>query len=229
MPRKILLSWSSGKDSAWTLHILQQQQPELEIAGLLTTFNEAAGRVTMHAVRRDLVEAQAQAAGISLWPVMLPYPCPNEEYEKRVGEAMQKAETAGITHIAFGDLFLEDVRDYRIRQFANSSIEPLFPIWHEPTGTLARRMVDSGMKAIVTCLDPKQLDGSFAARTFDHSFLDDLPEGVDPCGENGEFHTCVLAGPMYRTPVRATLGETVERDGFLFTDLMSENSWTSSQ
>jgi len=219
MTRKILLSWSSGKDSAWTLHVLQQQ-PDVEIAGLLTTFNEAADRVAMHAVRRELVQAQAEATGIPLWPLMLPYPCPNEEYEHRMSEAKQRAANEGVSHVAFGDLFLEDVRDYRIKQFEDIAIEPLFPIWHQPTNTLARRMVDAGLNAVITCVDPKQLDRSFIGRNFDHQFLDDLPEGVDPCGENGEFHTCVLDGPMYRHPVGATAGDIVERDGFVFADLI---------
>lgn len=219
MTRKILLSWSSGKDSAWTLHVLQQQ-PDADIIGLLTTLNEEADRVAMHAVRHEILRAQAESVGIPLWPVMLPSPCSNEEYEKRMSAAMRRAEEEGITHVAFGDLFLEDVRDYRISNFEGSRLEPIFPIWQEPTHELARQMVDSGFEARVTCVDPKQLDGAFVGRKFDHEFLDELPEGVDPCGENGEFHTCVLDGPMYREPVIATAGDIIERDGFFFADLV---------
>lgn len=219
MTRRVLLSWSSGKDSAWTLHVLQQQA-DVEIVGLLTTLNEEADRVAMHAVRHDILRAQADAVGMPLWPVMIPSPCPNETYEQRMGEAMQRAEQEGITHVAFGDLFLEDVRNYRIKNFEGSKLEPIFPIWQEPTEQLAGQMIDSGIEAYVTCADPKQIDSSFAGRKFDHKFLDDLPENVDPCGENGEFHTCVLNGPMYRQPIEAKVGEIVERDGFFFADLI---------
>ena len=222
MIRRVLLSWSSGKDSAWTLYVLQQQ-PDVEIIGLLTTLNEEADRVAMHAVRHDILQAQADSIGIPLWPVMIPSPCPNETYEQRMGEAMQRAEQENITHVAFGDLFLEDVRDYRIKNFEGSKLEPIFPIWQEPTVQLARQMIDIGLEAIVTCVDPKQLDGSFVGRKFDHQFLDELPDNVDPCGENGEFHTCVLNGPMYRQPIAAKSGEIVERDGFLFADLMIQS------
>lgn len=219
MTRRVLLSWSSGKDSAWTLHVLQQQ-PDVEIAGLLTTLNEQADRVAMHGVRHSILKQQAEAIGVPLWPVMLPHPCPNAEYEKRMGEAMQRAEAESVTHIAFGDLFLEDVRDYRIKNFENSTLEPIFPIWQQPTQQLARDMIDSGMEAYVTCVDPKQLDSRFTGRAFTHEFLDDLPDDVDPCGENGEFHTCVLDAPMYRQPIEAKVGEIVERDGFFFADLV---------
>lgn len=219
MTQRVLLSWSSGKDSAWTLHVLQQQ-PDVEIVGLLTTLNEAADRVAMHAVRHEILRAQAESVGVPLWSIMLPYPCPNTEYEKRMAGAMQRAEDEGVTHVAFGDLFLEDVRDYRIRNFENSRLEPIFPIWKEPTETLARQMVDSGLDAYVTCVDPKQLDGVFVGRKFNHQFLDDLPGNVDACGENGEFHTCVLDGPMYREPIKASPGEIIERDGFFFADLV---------
>lgn len=219
MTRRVLLSWSSGKDSAWTLHVLQQQ-PDVEIVGLLTTLNAEAGRVTMHAVRNDILRAQAESVGIPLWPVMLPQPCPNEEYEQHMGAAMQRAEEEGVTHVAFGDLFLEDVRDYRIKNFEHSRLEPIFPIWQEPTHELAREMIDAGIEAYVTCVDPKQLDSAFAGRQFDYRFLDELPAGVDPCGENGEFHTCVVDGPMYKDPIRVSPGEIVERDGFFFADLV---------
>jgi uncharacterized protein (TIGR00290 family) len=221
MRTKVLLSWSSGKDSAWALHLLRQQR-ELEVVGLLTTFNEAAGRVAMHAVRRELVEAQADAAGLPLWPVMLPWPCPNEEYEKRIGEAVARARAQGITHIAFGDLFLEDVRAYRVRQLAGTGVEPLFPVWasvHE-TPRLARDMLAAGLRAVLTCVDPRQLDPSFAGRTFDAALLAELPASVDPCGERGEFHTFCHAGPMFAKEVAVRVGATVTRDGFCFADLL---------
>jgi uncharacterized protein (TIGR00290 family) len=219
MPRRVLLSWSSGKDSAWTLHVLRQD-PDVEVVGLLTTVNTTHARVAMHSTRHAILDAQAQAARLPLHVVPLPWPCSNELYEHAMRVAIESALTNGVTNVAFGDLFLEDVREYRTRQLAGSGLEPLFPIWHEPTEPLARRMIDSGVEAFVTCVDPKQLSRSFAGRKFDHAFLDDLPEGVDPCGENGEFHTCVLAGPMFREPLAAAVGEVVERDGFYFADLM---------
>src|SRR2546427_319101 len=194
--KRILLSWSSGKDSAWALHLLRGRD-EYEIVGLLTTFNEVADRVAMHAVRRELVEAQAAAAGLPLWTVGLPWPCPNGVYEERMAALLQWAAGEGITHLAFGDLFLEDIRAYRIRQLAGSGIEPLFPIWTSPeqTPNLAAAMLAAGLRATLTCVDPRRLDPSFAGRTFDNALLTELPAGVDPCGENGEFHTFCHAGP----------------------------------
>ncbi len=215
----MLLSWSSGKDSAWALHVLRSQ-PELEVAGLLTTFNETADRVAMHAVRRELVDAQAAAAGLPLWSVDLPSPCPNTEYERRMRAMIDRARDAGITHVAFGDLFLEDVRDYRIRMMADTGIEPLFPLWGAATAELARRMVDGGLRAVLTCVDPKQLAARFAGRGYDADFLAELPAGVDPCGERGEFHTFCYAGPMFAREIAVQAGETVSRDGFCFTDLL---------
>ncbi len=218
MPHRVLLSWSSGKDSAWTLHVLLSQ-PELEVVGLLTTFNETADRVAMHAVRRELVDAQAAATGLPLWPVDLPSPCPNTEYERRMRAMIDRARDAGITHVAFGDLFLEDVRDYRIRMMAGTGIEPLFPLWGSDTEELARCMVDSGLRAVLICVDPKQLPAHFAGRAYDADFLAELPPGVDPCGERGEFHTFCHAGPMFEHEIAVRVGETVSRDGFCFTDL----------
>lgn len=219
MTQRVLLSWSSGKDSAWALHLLRQQR--VELAGLLTTFNESADRVAMHAVRRELVEAQARAAELPLWPVWLPWPCPNEVYEERMRQAVDRARQEGITHIAFGDLFLEDIRDYRIRKLAGTGIEPLFPLWGTPADTpaLARTMLAAGLRAVLTCVDPKQLDPRFVGRDFDAALLGELPPAVDPCGERGEFHTFCHAGPMFREPVGVRLGETVQRDGFWFADL----------
>jgi diphthamide synthase (EF-2-diphthine--ammonia ligase) len=223
MSRRVLLSWSSGKDSAWALHLLRQQ-PDLEVVGLLTTFNEAAGRVAMHAVRRSLVEAQAEAARLSLWPVPLPFPCSNIEYEERMRAALVRMRNAGVTHLAFGDLFLEDVREYRIRMLSGTWIEPLFPLWCSPADTpiLARRMLHEGMRAVLTCLDPGQLSERFAGRLYDTSFLADLPLTVDPCGERGEFHTFCFAGPMFDREIAVHVGDTVSRDGFCFTDLVPD-------
>ena len=220
MKPRTLLAWSSGKDSAWALHVLRERG-DVEVVGLLTTFNEAFDRVAMHAVRRNLVEAQAAAAGLPLVPVMIPWPCSNEEYERRMRAAIAAAREQGVTQIAFGDLFLEDVRDYRIKLLADSGVEPLFPIWCSPAETpeLARRMIDAGLETVLTCVDPKQLDGRFVGRPFDAQFLAELPEGVDPCGERGEFHTFCFRGPMFARNLSVTVGETVIRDGFHFAEL----------
>lgn len=212
------LSWSSGKDSAWTLHVLRVRG-EVEVVGLLTTLNREAARVAMHAVREELLDAQAEAAGLPLVKVFLPHPCSNDIYEKAMGGAIVQARDAGVTHMAFGDLFLEDVRRYRERMLAGAGIEPLFPLWGEPTGRLAERMVAAGLRAHLTCVDPAQLSGTFAGRTFDESLLKDLPEQVDPCGERGEFHTFAHAGPMFDRPIPIVPGEVVTRDGFVFADL----------
>lgn len=219
--KRVLLSWSSGKDSAWTLHTLRQRE-DVEIVGLLTTFNDAFDRVAMHAVRRALAETQARAASLPLWSVPLPWPCSNEQYAALMSEVMARALREGVTHVAFGDLFLEDVRDYRIRQMKGTGLEPLFPIWSsaEETPALARRMQAAGMKAIITCVDPKQLDAAFVGRKFDAALLSDLPPSADPCGENGEFHTFCYAGPMFAAPIPVQVGEKVERDGFQFIDIL---------
>ncbi|MGH7582709.1 MAG: ATP-binding protein [Gemmatimonadales bacterium] len=225
MSRRVLLSWSSGKDSAWTLHLLRQD-PDVEVVGLLTTVNTMHRRVAMHSTREAILQAQARAAGLPLDVIPLPWPCSNEVYERAMRGGIESAVKRGATHIAFGDLFLEDIRAYRIKQLEGSGLEPLFPIWHEPTEALARRMINAGVKAVLTCVDPKKLSRSFVGREFDHAFLDELPEGVDPCGEHGEFHTCVLAGPMFREPLRAVVGEVVERDGFCFADLVPDPAET---
>jgi uncharacterized protein (TIGR00290 family) len=217
--KRILLSWSSGKDSAWALHTLRRQS-KYEIAGLLTTFNQEADRVAMHAVRRVLVERQAAAAGIPLWSVPLPWPCSNEQYEALMGETCAKAVADGIEGIAFGDLFLENVRAYRIRQLSKTSLEPLFPVWGMPTDVLAREMISSGVKAVLTCIDTRKLDPTFAGRRFDEELLSTLPKGIDPCGENGEFHSFVYAGPMFKSEIAVALGEKVIRDQFVFTDVI---------
>lgn len=215
---KTLLSWSSGKDSAWTLHLLKQD-PEIELAGLFTTVNEAFDRVAMHGVRDTVLEAQAGAAGLPLTKIALPWPCPNEDYEQIMGAFIEDAQAAGIEAIAFGDLYLEDIRAYREANLVGTGIKPIFPLWGLPTDELARNMIAAGLKAHITCVDPKQLDAKFAGRMFDAALLDDLPEGVDPCGENGEFHTCVIAGPMFDHDIEVSEGDVIERDGFQFADL----------
>ena len=217
--KRILLSWSSGKDSAWALHLLRQD-PEIEVVGLLTTFNAAFDRVAMHAVRRELVERQAASVGLPLWHVPLPWPCSNAEYEAILGDVCAKARSEGIQGVAFGDLFLEDIRAYRLAQMAKAGLEPLFPVWGLETAALAREMIAGGIRAKLTCVDPRKLDASFAGRDFDAQLLQDLPGGVDPCGENGEFHTFVYDGPSFREPVVVEVGEVVERDGFVFADVV---------
>jgi uncharacterized protein (TIGR00290 family) len=215
---KALLSWSSGKDSAWSLHVLRRRA-DVEVVGLLTTLNEAFDRVAMHAVRRELLEAQAAAAGLPLWPVTIPWPCSNDEYEARMSEVVRRAAGEGITQMAFGDLFLEDIRSYREQKLAGTGIEPIFPIWGLPTTELARDMIGGGLRARLTCVDPKQLAPEFAGRDFDTALLAELPPSVDPCGERGEFHSFAYAGPMFQRPIPIRSGDVVERDGFVFADL----------
>ena len=218
---KVLLSWSSGKDSAWALGALRAD-PEIEVAGLLTTVNEAADRVSMHAVRRALLQAQAEAAGLPLWPVALPWPCSNEAYERIMRDVCRNAVDRGIEAVAFGDLYLQDVRAYRERQLRGTGLEAVFPLWGRPTGDLAREMIRGGLKAILTCIDPRVMPRELAGREFDEELLRDLPAGVDPCGENGEFHTCVFACSEFAQPLAVRRGEAVERDGFVFTDVLLE-------
>jgi len=197
-----------------------REQGECQIAGLLTTFNEAADRVAMHAVRRQLVEQQAAVTGLPLWDVGLPWPCSNEQYEKLMAETCAKALAEGIEGIAFGDLFLEDVRAYREKQLKHTGLDPIFPLWGQPTRELANEMIAAGMRAKLTCVDTQQLDARFLGREFDAQFIDDLPAGADPCGEKGEFHSFVYAGPMLSQEIPVLLGETVVRDQFVFADLM---------
>ena len=216
---KILASWSSGKDSAWMVHTLQHQGVG-PIGGLLTTVNEAFDRVAMHAVRRSLLEAQARAAGVPLYAVDIPWPCPNEEYERRMQAAVRQFVAEGFTHVAFGDLFLEDVRRYREDRLAGSGLTPIFPLWKvKPTSELARDMITGGLRASLTCVDPRKLPASFAGRPFDTALLDALPPDVDACGENGEFHSFVWQSPSFRHPLAVRVGEIVERDGFVFADV----------
>lgn len=219
MRPRALLSWSSGKDSAFALHEVRRAG-ELEIAGLLTTVNRQFDRVAMHAVRVALLRRQAEAAGLPLVVVEIPWPCPNGAYEQAVGEALRRAKADGISHVVFGDLFLADIRAYREAQLAALGLVPVFPLWQRDTRELAHAMIASGLSARLTCVDPRVLDRRFAGRTFDRALLDELPPTVDPCGERGEFHTFVTHGPMFAYAIDVTPGEIVERDGFVFADLV---------
>ena len=214
---KILLSWSSGKDSAWALHRLNETYPGA-VGALLTTVNEEFDRVAMHAVRRDVLTAQARMATLPLRIVPIPHPCPNGVYEERMATAVAEAVADGFTHVAFGDLFLEDVRRYREERLAGTGLEPLFPVWGLPTDRLAEEMIERGVQARLACIDTRVLDRSFAGRAFDRSLLNDLPAGVDPCGERGEFHTCVTAGPMFAGMLDVEIGDMVTREPFVWTD-----------
>lgn len=218
---RAILSWSSGKDSAWALHLLRQQ-PEVKVEALVTSFNTEANRVAMHGVRRELVERQAREIGLPLWAIELPWPCSNEHYEDRLDAVFQRAIAAGIDAVAFGDLFLQDIRDYRERQLQGSGLKPLFPVWQIPTNQLAADMIAAGAKAKIVCVDKSRLDKSFAGRDYDRHLLQSLPPGVDPCGENGEFHTFVYEAPVFPRPIQVRVGEVVERDGFAFADILSE-------
>lgn len=219
--RQALVSWSSGKDSAWMLHTLLKSG-DYEIAGLLTTVNSQFDRVAMHGTRSSVLRAQASAAGLPLWPVPLPWPCSNEQYESAMGEVIEMAQLAGIEVIAFGDLFLEDVRVYREKQMAGTGIEAVFPLWGRDTRELASEMIESGLRASLVCVDPRCMAATFAGREFDQKLLEGLPRNVDPCGERGEFHTVAYAGPMFRPNLRLQAGETVVREGFVYADFSLE-------
>ena len=216
---RTLLSWSTGKDSAWALHVLRQR-PDVTVVGLLTTINAAFDRVAMHGVRRALLEAQAEAAGLPLHVLEIPHPCPNADYERIMGAFVAEQAAAGVEAMAFGDLFLEDIRRYREAKLAGTGIAPLFPLWGIDTGQLAREMIAGGLEAYVTCVDPRKLPQSFAGRRFDLDLLADLPANIDPCAENGEFHTFACAGPMFDSPIAVKTGDVVTRDGFVFCDVM---------
>lgn len=220
---KTWLSWSSGKDSAWCLERLRCGGVA-EVTGLFTTINAAFDRVAMHAVRRSLLEVQARAAELALHVIDIPYPCPNADYERIMGAFVAKARGEGVEAMAFGDLFLADIRAYREKQLAGTGITPVFPLWGSDTRTLAEEMISGGLVAHITCVDPGKLDRAFAGRRFDHALLAELPAGIDPCGENGEFHTFVCDGPMFREPVPVCLGDIVDRDGFVFADMMAAGS-----
>ena len=217
--QKALVSWSSGKDSAWTLHVLRQHGA-YDVRGLLTTVNARYDRVAMHAVRIALLRAQAAAANVPLWEVPIPDPCSNAEYESVMRDVIARAQAEGISAMAFGDLYLEDIRAYRETQLAGTGIEPVFPLWRRPTRALAEEIIAGGVQATLTCVDPRKLARAFAGRRFDTTLLEALPQGVDPCGENGEFHTFVHAGPMFAAPIAVNVGEVVERDGFVFADVI---------
>jgi uncharacterized protein (TIGR00290 family) len=218
--KRVLLSWSSGKDSAWALHLLRRE-PGIEIVGLLTTLNTEFKRVAMHGTRLAVLEAQAAAAQLPLWIVPLPWPCSNEIYELHMTDVCNRAVAEHVDAVAFGDLFLADVRAYRETQLKPTGLEPLFPLWEIPTDRLAGEMIAGGLCAKLACIDSKQLPDSFAGRDFDEALLRDLPAEADPCGERGEFHTCVYDGPMFTAPLQLEAGEVVNRDGFVFADFLT--------
>jgi uncharacterized protein (TIGR00290 family) len=221
MRPKALIAWSSGKDSAWALYEVRRAG-DCEIVGAITTVTETFGRVSMHGVREELLMAQLASAGLEPIIVPIPYPCPNEVYEARMAAALANAKAAGVTQVIFGDLFLEDVRRYREEKLASIGIAPVFPLWQRPTDALAREMISAGVETYLACVDLKQLGKSFAGRRFDHLLLDELPASADPCGEKGEFHSCVVAGPMLSRRIPVTVGEVVEREGFAFADIVMQ-------
>jgi uncharacterized protein (TIGR00290 family) len=217
--KRTLLSWSSGKDSAWTLHVLRQRK-DVEIAGLVTTVNECYQRVSIHAVRLALLQRQAEAVRLPLHIIDLPSPCTNSQYEAAMEKFIAQARQQGIEGMAFGDLFLADIKEYLEAKLAGTGITPLFPLWLTPTNELAKEMISGGLRAVVTCVDPQQLPASFAGREFNQEFLSTLPQQVDPCGERGEFHTFAFDGPMFSRPVAIEVGEVAEREGFVYADLV---------
>jgi len=221
--KKVLLSWSSGKDSAWTLHVLRQRA-DVEVTGLLTTINTNFQRVAMHGTRYELLQAQARAAGLPLWEVPLPWPCSNDVYEGAMAAACTSALQKGIDAVAFGDLFLEEVRRYREERLRGTGLEPIFPLWGRNTHDLIHEMLDGGLRARIVCVDPVKLSGEFIGRDLSEQMLRRLPASVDPCGENGEFHTFAYAGPMFREPIPIENGKCVTRDGFLFADLLDKSA-----
>jgi uncharacterized protein (TIGR00290 family) len=216
--KRVVLSWSSGKDSAWALHVLRQLS-DYEVVGLLTTMNASADRVAMHAVRRSLLEEQAASVGLPVTTIGLPWPCSNQEYEALMSATCQDMRLRGIETIAFADLFLGEVRAYRERQLVGTGLNPIFPLWGQPTAELARTMIAASLRARLTCLDPSKIPAEFVGRDFDEDFLAELPASVDPCGERGEFHTFCYDGPMFTRPISVNVGEAVSRDGFVFADL----------
>lgn len=219
MKRKTLMSWSSGKDSAWALYQLQQDD-SVELAGLFCTVNKEFGRVAMHGVRNELLQRQADSIGLPLTMIELPFPCSNTDYEKIMGGFVKQCKADGVDCFAFGDLFLQDVRKYREDNLRDTGIEVIFPIWETPTHLLSRQMIEAGLKTVVTCIDPRQTPKEFAGREYTADFLDELPDTVDPCGENGEFHSFVFDGPMFNQKIDVEVGEIVERDGFVFADVL---------
>lgn len=218
--RRAVVSWSSGKDAAWALHLVRQQG-ELQAVGLLSSINAEFQRVSMHGVRRELLELQARATGLPLLTVELPWPCPNDEYERRMGEACARLRQQGVEVVVFGDIFLADVRQYRERQLAGTGIEPLFPLWGRGTHELLREMLAAGVRARISCLDPSVMDRSLAGAELTLDLLRSLPPSVDPCGENGEFHTFVFDAPVFTHAVGVTPGDVVARDGFVYADFLA--------
>jgi uncharacterized protein (TIGR00290 family) len=227
--KKLLLAWSGGKDSAWTLHVLRGRE-DVEIVELFTTVNKDTGRIAVHEVRGELLEAQARAADAPLHVIPIPRPCPNAVYERAIAEFIAGAKLKGVTHVVFGDLFLEDIRRYREKQFAGSGVELLFPLWGLPTRTLAEEMTASGLRAWITCVDAKRAPREWAGKVFDAAFVANVPRGIDPCGENGEFHTFVFEGPPLRTPLQLSPGVATENDGMVCVDLQPrrQNSGSGS-
>ena len=217
--QRVMVSWSSGKDSAWALYKAQQSS-DIEVIGVFTTVNTAFQRVAMHGVRREILERQAECLGLPLSIIEIPYPCSNAEYEAAMLRFIERIKADGIDGLVFGDLFLEDIRGYREKQLANSGLSIYFPLWQIPTRSLAQEMVDAGLRAVIACVDPKQCSSDLAGRTFDADFLSEVPNNMDPCGENGEFHTCVIAGPMFKQDINVRVGEIVEREGFIYADVI---------
>lgn len=223
MRKKTLISWSSGKDSAWALHVLRQD-PNIDIVGLFCTVNKVFDRVTMHGVRSELLKQQAQSAGLPLDIIKVPYPCNNDEYVAIMKDFILMAKEKGIEYFAFGDLFLEHVREYREILLQGTGITPLFPIWGVSTTILSQQMVSNGLRAVITCVNGDQFSQEYAGREYNESFLEDIPSSIDPCGENGEFHSFAFDGPMFQYPIRVVAGETICRDGAYFTDLILAES-----
>ena len=223
MKRRTLLSWSSGKDSAWALHVLRQQ-PDIDVAGLFCTVNSEYERVAMHAVRVELLKAQAESVGLPLHIIEIPNPCSNAEYAQAMSAFVVQAKQQAVDCFAFGDLFLEDVRSYREDRLKDTGITPIFPLWGMPTEGLSRTMISEGLRAMITCIDPNVLSFECVGREYDLAFLEQLPESADPCGEYGEFHSFAFDGPMFQTPINITVGEVVQRDGFVFADLLPNQS-----
>ncbi len=223
MKSKALMSWSSGKDSAWALHKLQQN-PEIDLVGLFCTVNKKFDRVAMHGVRVELLQKQAWSIGLPLEIIEIPHPCSNAEYEKIMGQFVERAKRKNIEHFAFGDLFLEDVRNYREKKLKGSGIKPIFPVWGIPTDKLLREMISGGLKAVITCINPKQIAKEFVGKKLDENFLYSLPKNIDPCGENGEFHSFVFDGPMFKEKIEIFVGDIVHRDDFVFADVLSKST-----
>lgn len=227
MKKNVWMSWSTGKDSAYALYELKRS-PEVVVTGLVTTVTRDFDRVSMHGVRRELLSAQAEALSLSLETIEIPSPCTIQEYEDRIHIIFQKAEALGVTHFAFGDLFLQDVREYRERQLRQTKINPLFPLWHRPTNELAEEIIQSGVKAILTCVDTRKLDQSFSGREYNINLLKDLSHEIDPCGERGEFHSFVFDSPLFERPISIAKGEKIVRNGFAFTDvsILKSSRWS---